>query len=174
VQSHPAVQTFDQHGIRFEYPGSWSTFEVRAAASPGAPSGQPATVQPQQQSVDVVGLDELDNVSVSYGLSGLSSDDFGPWSDQAKQLLEANVAAQKVRLLAGPTEVRAAGFPALYYRVRVPSGFGYNLDVTWVGFPRGSTQYVVACRSTAARAADIERGCQQILATLQVGLGGLR
>jgi hypothetical protein len=172
-QSHPAVQAFEQHGIRFEYPGTWLTFEV-PAASPGAPSGEPATVQPQQQSLDVVGLDELNNVSVSYGLSGLPTDDFGLWSDQTKQLLEASVAAHKVTLLAGPDEIQAAGVQALFYRVRVPSGFGYNLDVTWVGFPQGSTQFVVTCQSTPERAVEIERGCQQILATLNVGADGFR
>jgi hypothetical protein len=172
VESNPAVRTFDQHGIRFEYPGTWLIFQVQATASPGAPSGQPPTVQPQQQSVDVVGLDQLNNVSVAYGLSGLSSDDFGPWSEQTKQQLAASVAAHRVRLLAGPEEIRAAGFQALSYQVRVPSGFGYNLDVTWVGFPRGSTQFVVTCRTTPAQKVEIERGCQQVLASLQVGMGG--
>jgi hypothetical protein len=173
VQSHPVAQTFDQHGIQFDYPGTWLVFDARAAASPGAPIGQPPAIQPQKQSEDVVGLDgELNNVSVVYGLSGLSSDDFAPWSEQIKQKLEASVAAQGVRLLAGPTEIRAAGLPALYYKLRVPSGLGYNLDVTWVGFPRGDTQFVVTCRSTSDHAAEIERGCQQILATLQIGGGG--
>jgi hypothetical protein len=165
--SHPVVQTFDQHGLRFEYPGAWLRFDV----APPQPSqtGQPSpTVQPQLQSIDAVGLDELDNVTIVYGLSGLSTDDFGSWSEMTRQELDARVASHQVQLLSDPEEISIAGRPALRYAIRVPSGVGYNVDVTWVGFLRGSTQFIVTCTSLPEWAAEIKAGCERVLSTLHV------
>jgi hypothetical protein len=166
-ESNPAVRTFDQHGISFQYPGTWLTFQVDATNGGASPSA-PAPVQPQQQSLDIVGLDELNRVSVAYGLSGMAADDFAAWSAQAKATLAGNVAAHKARLLEPPQEIQTAGLPALRYAVRVPSGLGYNLDVTWVGFLRGTTEFVVTCSSIPTRTQEIQPGCEQILSTLAV------
>jgi hypothetical protein len=167
TQSNPPVRTFDAHGLRFEYPGTWITFDAPTPAP--AASGQPPPVQPQRQATEVVGLDELNNVSVAYGVPLSQATDFETWSAQIKANLTASVEAHSMVLLAGPDVIRTAGLPALRYDTRVPSGFGYNLVVTWVGFVRGSTQFVVECRSLPERSAEIQRGCQQILATLEIG-----
>jgi hypothetical protein len=169
-QSNAPVATFDQHGIRFDYPGTWAIFQTPPPPSPSA--GQPAIVDPRQQSIDIVGLDDLNNVSVAYGTSQVEGDDFGAWSERIKANLSEAVSARMQTLLAGPEEIRAAGYQALRYEVRTPSGLGYLLEVTWVGFVRGTTQFVIQCQSVPREAAEIQRGCQQVLATLQVGIAG--
>jgi hypothetical protein len=165
------VQTFDQHGIRFDYPGAWAIVQGPAPSPSG---GQPAIVDPRQQSIDVVGLDDLNNVSVAYGAPDVEANDFVTWSDGIKANLMKAVSTHRQTLLAGPEEIRTAGYPALRFEVRDPSPFGYLVDVTWVGFVRGSTQFVIRCQSLPKDAAEIQRGCQQVLATLQVRIvGGL-
>jgi hypothetical protein len=167
TESNPAVRTFAQHGISFQYPGAWQIFQV---PPPGgqSPGGAPPSVQPQQQSIDIVGVDALNNVAVAYGVSGLPSEDFSAWSDRIRTTLADRVAAHQERLLAEPEVITAAGFQALRYKVRVSSGLGYNLDVTWVGFIRGTTQFIVTCTSLPEREPEIQRGCQQILRTLHI------
>jgi hypothetical protein len=164
VASHPAVQIFDQHGLRFEYPGAWLQFPV--AVPQPSPSAQ--AVQPQVQSVEAVGLDELNNVQIIYGLSGEPNDLFGPWSQKQRELLDARVSTREYQLVSGPEVITIAGQHALRYTVRTASGIGYNVDLTWVGFLRGSTRFVVTCTSLPERTAEIQAGCEEILSTLQV------
>jgi hypothetical protein len=165
VQSEPATRTFEGHGVTFDYPGTWVSVNDPAPA----PSGQPVPVQPDAQAVDVVGIDQLDFVAVSYGVTGLEADDFDSWSEERKLELAARLAQRPIELLAGPVETRTAGFRALRYETREPSAVGYVLHVTWVGFLRRTTQFAVECNSTPQHAAEIQRGCEQILATLQIG-----
>jgi hypothetical protein len=175
LPSSAAVQTFDAHGIRFDYPGTWIVFDTNAP-NPSPSSGQPNVVDPTQESVDMVGLDDLNNVQIIYGLPvpQVATDDFGTWSARIEANLEESVRGRRQTLLSGPEEIQAAGYRAIRYEVQAASRFGYLLDVTWVGFLRGDTQFIIACQSLPDRTAEIQRGCQQILATLQVGIvGGL-
>jgi hypothetical protein len=168
IQSNPAARTFDQQGVSFQYPGTWLTSQLQATPGPSASGGQPAPVQPKQQSVDIVGLDDLNKVTLVYGISGLKSEDFVTWSQAARADLAKRLASGSVTLLEGPHEIRAAGFPALRYETREASGLGYVLRVTWVGFVRRTTQFVITCTSIPERSAEIQRGCEQILATLHI------
>lgn len=165
--SVPAVRTFDQHGLSFQYPGAWLILQTGTGADQGA--GATPTVQPQQQSVDVVGLDDLNNVKIAYGVSDVSGADFASWSAQEKQTLAELVAAHKEQLLSPPEEITVAGLQALRYTVRRPTGLGYNIDVTLVGFVRGTTQFLITCTHLPNRITEIQPGCQQVLDTLHIG-----
>lgn len=172
TESVPPVRTFDQHGLSFQYPGAWLVLQTGSGAGEGTGEGtgaSPPTVQPQQQSVDVVGLDELNNVRIAYGVSDVSGGSFASWSAQERQTLAELVAAHKEQLLSPPEEITVAGLRALRYTVRRATGLGYNIDVTLVGFVRGTTQFLITCTHLPDRITEIQPGCQQVLDTLHIG-----
>jgi hypothetical protein len=162
----PSTRAIDQNGVSFQYPGTWRTVQV---PMPSPSPGQPAPVEPMEQSVQAVGIDELNFVSLSYGISGLPTEDFAQWSGLVREAVAQRSASGGLTLLTEPHEVTASGMRALRYEARAPSGVGYVVHVTWVGFVRRTTQFVVQCFSMAEHAAEIQQGCDQVLATLRVG-----
>jgi hypothetical protein len=164
--SDPAVRIYEANGVHFEYPGTWLTFQASDASASAMPGVTPTG---QDQREGVVGVDDLNTVSVLSRPTMLPSDDFRIWSGPAKDVVAEAFASGGVRILSGPEEIQAGGERALHYELRTSSGIGYVVDITWILFVRGSSEFIIRCQRTPERAVEIDRGCQQILASLEVG-----
>jgi hypothetical protein len=68
----------------------------------------------------------------------------------------------------GPVEITIAGMPGLRYRGEWATEDGTPVDSTLMFAFDGTAEYFIDCRHGQERAADIERGCDQILRTFEV------
>lgn len=158
--SNPGTRTFHAHGISFEYPGNWVTFETQT------PDPQQAA---SQKSQDVVGLDDLNIVSITALLVPRSDQGFSAWNQQVMSQFNDAFAQSGIQVKSGPDKILLGGEKSLRWKVRQPSGIGYVLDTTLVVMFRGDTEYYVRCQHTAARAPEMDRGCDQVLSSFKLG-----
>jgi hypothetical protein len=158
--SNPQTKTFQAHGISFDYPGNWVAFDAR---SPGP--DQAAT----QKSEDVVGLDDLNVVSITALVVPPSQQGSSAWSDEVISGFTQAFAESGIQVKGGPDKILVGGEKGIRWKIRQPSGVGYVLDTTLVVLFRGDTEYYVRCQHTALRASEMDRGCDQVLGTLHLG-----
>jgi hypothetical protein len=158
--AHPASNTLRADGLSFVYPGEWLRFDVQEPASPQPPSG---TAQ------YVVGIDDLNNVTLVSSPVPSAGAGASIWSDQVKSQFAGAFESQGMRVQSGPEEVMVAGERGLRWRVWMPSGMGYILESTLAVVFRGNTEYFVRCQHTLARTEEMDHGCEEVLLSLQLG-----
>lgn len=159
VPSNPATRTFDAHGISFQYPGDWVAFD---AETPDPALGA------SQKSKDVIGLDDLNVVSVTELLLGPSERGVSAWNKRIGSEFAAGFLQSGIVVKSGPDKIRLGGEKGLRWEISQPSGIGYVLDTTLVVMFRGDTEYFVRCQHTTEKAPEIDRGCDQILTSFKL------
>ena len=158
--SAPSSRTFSGHGIFFQYPGNWVAFD-----SP-SPDPQQGT---NQRSQDVVGLDDLNIVSVTELSVPQAEQGTSAWSDEMVSRFADAFVESGIDVKSGPQRVRLGGAKGLRWNISQPSGVGYVLDTTLVVMFRGETEYFIRCQHTSERAPEMNRGCDQVLTSFRFG-----
>ncbi len=156
-----AAKTYRGHGVLFEYPAGWQeASKVNVAGGSRNELWQFAVG---------TGTDEVSVVIVeAYRLGGPVTaenlDEVKPEAATAvRQLLEQLGGA----LQSGPEELTVGGLPALRFRgTATIKATPVELAVVFV-FDH-TTQYAINCQHTRDQAAEIQRGCNQILRTFKV------
>lgn len=157
--SSPVTRTFHSHGVSFQYPGNWVAFDAQAS------DPQQAT----QKSQDIVGLDDLNIVSITAQLAPQSAQGFSVWDKRIASQFSDAFLQNGIEVRSGPDKILVGGEKGLRWKIRQPSGIGYVLDTTLVVMLRGDTEYYVRCQHTAARAPEMDRGCDQVLTSFKLG-----
>lgn len=158
--SDPTTKTFHSHGISFQYPGNWIAFDAQA------PDPQQGSTQKSQ---DVVGLDDLNIVSITAQFAPQSDRGFSVWDQRVMSQFSDAFLQNGIEVRSGPEKILLGGEKGLRWKVRQPSGIGYVLETTLVVMFRGDTEYYVRCQHTAARAEEMDRGCDQVLSSFALG-----
>lgn len=158
--SGPASRTFSSHGISFQYPGNWVAFD-----SPSPDPQQDAT----QRSQDVVGLDDLNIVSVTELSVPQADQGLSAWSNEMITRFADAFVESGIDVKSGPQRIRLAGAKGLRWNISQPSGVGYVLDTTLVVMFRRDSEYFIRCQHTRERAPEMNRGCDQVLASFRFG-----
>ncbi len=158
--SSPATRTFHSHGVSFQYPGNWVAFDAQVSDPQQAP---------MQQSQDIVGLDDLNIVSITAQLASQSDHGLSVWDKRIVSQFSDAFLQNGIEVRSGPEKILLGGEKSLRWKIRQPSGIGYVLDTTLVVMFRGDTEYYVRCQHTAARAPEMDRGCDQVLTSFKLG-----
>ena|SRR2546422_5129076 len=158
--SNPTTRTFRSHGISFQYPGNWVAFDAQASDPQQAPP---------QKSQDILGLDDLNIVSITSQLAPQSDHGLSVWDKRIVSQFSGAFLQSGIEVRSGPDKILLGGVKSLRWKIRQPSGVGYVLDTTLVLMFRGDTEYYVRCQHTAARAPEMDRGCEQVLSSFKLG-----
>lgn len=158
--SSPATRTFRSHGVSFHYPGNWVAFDAQAADPQQAPT---------QKSQDIVGLDDLNIVSITAQLAPQSNHGFSVWDRRIVTQFSDAFLQNGIEVRSGPDRILLGGEKGLRWKIRQPSGIGYVLDSTLVVMFRRGIEYYLRCQHTAARAPEMDRGCDQVLSSFKLG-----
>lgn len=158
--SDPTTRSFHSHGVSFQYPGNWVAFDAQAADPQQAPT---------QKSQDIVGLDDLNIVSITAQLAPQSDHGFSAWDKRIVSQFSDAFLENGIEVRSGPDKILLGGEKGLRWKIRQPSGIGYVLDTTLVVMFRGDIEYYVRCQHTAAGAPEIDRGCDQVLSSFKLG-----
>jgi len=156
----PSAKRFHAHGISFRYPGNWIAFDSQA------PDPQQGSLQKSQ---DVVGLDDLNIVSITAQVAPQSDQHLSVWDKQVVSHFSDAFLQNGIEVESGPDKIRVGGLKSLRWTIRQPSGVGYVLDTTLVVSWRGDTEYFLKCQHTAARAPEMNQGCDQVLSSFRFG-----
>ena len=112
--SSPATRAFHLHGISFQYPGNWVPFDAQA------PDPQQAT----QKSQDIVGLDDLNIVSITAQVSPQSVHGFSAWDKRIVSQFSDAFLQNGIEVRSGPDKILVGGEKSLRWKIRQPSGVG--------------------------------------------------
>jgi Tol biopolymer transport system component/uncharacterized RDD family membrane protein YckC len=158
-----AAKTYQGHGVSFEYPAGWqqaSEIHVTATAGGGEDLWRTAVAP---------GTDEVSQVRVeAYRIdTPVTAENLAEVKPEAatavRQLLEQLGGAVQ----SGPEELTVGGLPALRFRGTATIE-ATPIEVTVVFVIDHTTQYTITCGHTPETAAEIQRGCDQILRTFTV------
>jgi uncharacterized RDD family membrane protein YckC len=148
------TKTYQGHGIRFDYPGSWDESELGSIDSGGGA---------QELWKTAVGVGRYDLVGVTaYRLPApMTPEQLGAVTTDvtglARNMFERNGGA----LRAGPQEVTVGGMPGFRLAGTMRAN-GVQTERTDLFLFDGSTEYQLECVSTAGRTAEVARACDQV------------
>jgi hypothetical protein len=168
----PPVRTMNAAGLFFRYPGTWINFSTEQAGGVEGPQG-PGDRRAVEAAPDapllrtVIGVDDLNLASVEIRAVSAPTP-LDAWNEAIRRS-EATITTNNGRFLARRQPVKAAGITGLGWGFRVQTPVGYVQEGTLVVLVSGDRQYSLLCRFTSNLAAQIKRGCQQILDSLTVG-----
>jgi len=159
VPSSTAAKLFDAHGISFQYPGNWVAFDAQQGPQQGSP----------QKSQDVVGLDDLNVLSITAQLTPSPEQHLSAWDGRVVSEFTDAFAQSGIEVRGGPDKILLGGKKGLQWKIRQPSGVGYVLDTTIVVILLGDTEYFVKCQHTTEREPEMDRGCAQAFGSFAFG-----
>ena len=155
-----ATQTYQAHGVSFEYPWAWQA----GTAAPYVLTGR--------QNLWVIDLGQSDNYNFSIAVLAYhvnapvtthDADAISLAEADARQLLDQSGGS----LQAGPDKVAMAGGPA--WRFRGPEMIGdFRFQTTIVIAFRHATEYVVNCIATRAHTSELDRACSQVIGSFRI------
>lgn len=160
-----AAKTYQGHGVSFEYPAGW-----QEASNVNVAAGSRNELW---KTVVGVGTDEVSAVIVeAYRLGGpVTAENLAEVKPEAatavRQLLEQLSGAMQ----SGPEELTVGGLPGLRFRGTATIK-ATPIETTVVFVFDHTTQYALTCQHTRDTAAEIQRGCDQILRTFKVTAPG--
>jgi uncharacterized RDD family membrane protein YckC len=156
-----AAETYQGHGVSFEYPAGWQeASNVNVAAG---------STNELWKTVVGVGTDEVSAVIVeAYRLGApVTAENLAEVKPEAatavRQLLEQLSGAMQ----SGPEELTVGGLPGLRFRGTATIK-ATPIETTVVFVFDHTTQYALTCQHTPDTAAEIQRGCDQVLRTFKV------
>ncbi len=152
------AQTYRAHGVSFDYPAGWRE---------GTPGGAMGCCNSDRLWAAGVGLDLTDSIDVGANRSSpsITAANLGV-SVPALDRLVRSFFKQAGWSLRAPERIMMGGMPGLRFegsgRAR-----GIAQDVTFVIAFNGTTDYWITCAHTAAKAAEVERACGQVVRTFK-------
>jgi len=161
VNSPEGSKTYRAHGVSFEYPAGWQVQNVETTATAGG--GQELWTTAVGPGTDLDSI-EVTAYQVNVPVTAQNIDAVTPELESVtRQLFDQLGGAVQ----AGPEKITMAGKPAVRF-----SGTGTingsQVESTVVFAFSGTTEYAVNCQYTAARAAEVQRACNQVLTSFQV------
>jgi uncharacterized RDD family membrane protein YckC len=157
--------TYQGHGVLFEYPAGWQeASKVQQVAASGGGNELWGTAVAVGTGTHVVNMVTVSAYRVGTPVTAENLGDAKPAvTTVVRQLLKQLGGAVQ----SGPEELTMGGLPGLRYRgtatidaTPVASTLVFAFDQT--------TEYFLNCQATRARAAEIQRGCDQIVRTFKV------
>jgi uncharacterized RDD family membrane protein YckC len=151
--------TYRAHGVSFQYPAGWQevTGDVRSAVQEGDELWTAAF----GGDVDIVTV-------TAYRLTrSITAENLDAAKAEVTTLVRGAFEQVSGAMQDGPEEITMGGIPGLRYRGEGTVD-GTPIESTLVFVFDGTTEYLVSCRHTQERAAEIERGCEQIVRTFEL------
>ena len=159
-----SVQTYDDNGVTFEYPGDWEEFPAEASAtSAGSNELWSATVGPDKTN--------LVNIT-AYRLNiAVTEDNLDSIEAELDQVIQDVVRQAEGEITAGPTADEVAGFPAYTYTWEGVEVSGEEKDSSAYFLFNDDIEYFFNCQFSEDVAEEVQSGCDQILESFSVGAG---
>jgi hypothetical protein len=164
-----AAKTYQGHGVSFEYPAGWqeaSKVNVGAGVDPDElwRAGVGVGSGPREVSVVMIQAYRLGAPVTAENLAEIKPEA----ATAVRQLFEQQLSGA---MQAGPEELTVGGLPGLRFRGTAIAE-GTPVENTLVFVFDHTTQYFLNCQHTRDKAAEIQRGCDQILRTFKVTAPG--
>jgi uncharacterized RDD family membrane protein YckC len=158
-----AVKTYRGHGVSFEYPAGWqqaSDIHVTATAGGGEDLWRTAVAP---------GTDEVSQVRVeAYRIdTPVTAENLGEVKPEAATAVRELLEQLGGAVQSGPEELTVGGLPGLRFRGTATIE-ATPIELTVVFVIDHTTQYTITCGHTPETAAEVQRGCDQILRTFTV------
>jgi hypothetical protein len=153
-------QTFNGHGVSFQYPADWKPFTV---------SGTSAS-QGNQVWSESFGIDSGNFVTVSQYTVGLAitPSNIDQHSSELTTQIQNLFTQAGGSMQSGPVKLTMGGFPALGYSGTAVNPQAMSVKTKIVLAFNGTTEYFVNCQSTGTDTSALDAGCQQIVTTFTV------
>jgi PsbP-like protein len=154
--------TYRAHGVSFDYPASWQEMGYTSPSYGGGAKLWGTSVGPGTSYDSIL----VEAARVSLAVTAQNIDAVIPvLENDVKQLYgQAGGGMQ-----AGPEKITMAGKPAVRFRATGVMADGTPFQSTVVFTFNGTTEYEVNCQYTAAKAAEVTRGCDQVVGSFQLG-----
>jgi uncharacterized RDD family membrane protein YckC len=163
VASRRASQDCQAHGVSFQYPAGWRQETVRVRAG--------GTNLLCRTGLFIGSSDAI--IIEAHPLTGpVTARYLGTIAPLLKRLGRRLFAQIGGVLQAGPRKISIGGLPGVEFRGTGHAFNGTRIHSTIVLAYHGRTEYAVNCQYTRQHAAQIQRGCDQILRTFQVSSAG--
>ena len=156
VSSAGGTQTYRAHGISFDYPAGWHVESIRSAEAGGAKKLWTTAVGPGTK-LDLIIVSAY---RVKYPVTAQNIDAITPELESAARQLFGGA------VQAGPEKITMAGHPAVRFR-GTGTMDGSRFESTIVFAFSGTTEYFANCQHTAARAAEVDQACHQVIGSFQ-------
>ena len=155
--SNDGVNTFQAHGVTFEYPGGWqdTTDDFSVATTSGQAQWTAAV------SAGTYDLVIVEAYSVNQEVTVDNLDDAEP---QITTFFEQLFGQMDGALESGPADITLAGLPGLEYRGSGTSD-GTPIESRIIVAFDGTTEYFINCQHTKQGSVEIGEGCDQIVST---------
>jgi uncharacterized RDD family membrane protein YckC len=158
-----AANTYQDHGVSFEYPAGWqqaSEVDVQAATGGGNALWQIAVG---------VGNDEVSLVRVeAYRLSRpVTAENLAEVKPEVTTAVRQLFEQLSGAVQSGPEKLAVGGLPGLRFGGTATIE-ATPIEVTAVFVFDHTTQYALSCQHTPDTAAEIQRGCDQVVRTFKV------
>jgi hypothetical protein len=153
------AQTYRAHGVSFDYPAGWRE------GNPGAVVG---CCNSDRLWAAAVGPDSADSIDVGAGRSSpsITAQNAGLAVPALDQYARSFFEQAGGSLQAGPERITMGGMPGIRFQGSArPHGIAN--EVTLVIAFNGTTDYWVTCAHTAAKAAEVQRACGQVVRTFK-------
>jgi PsbP-like protein len=155
-----SVNTFEGHGISFDYPDDWNEAEETSTA---VSSGN-------QRWSESFGIDENNFVTLTeYEVNiDVSDENIADLEGEIGQTIEGLTQQAGGTVEEGPSEVTMGGLPGFRFKLSGVEAEGGTVDSSIVLVFDGTTEYFLNCQFTAEHRDEIDEGCTQIIDSFEV------
>jgi uncharacterized RDD family membrane protein YckC len=161
------AKTYRGHGVSFDYPAGWQEAnKVQVGATAGGGNALWRTAVR-------VGTDEVSMVIVeAYRLGApVTAENLAEVKPEAATAVRQLVEQGGGAVQGGPEDLTVGGLPALRFRVTTTVGATPVESTLVLVFDR-TTEYFLNCQHARHKAAEVQRGCDQVLRTFKVTAPG--
>jgi uncharacterized RDD family membrane protein YckC len=163
ANSPAGPHTYRAHGVSFDYPAGWhlESTELYVSGGGGGQKLWETAVGPDGTKLDLITVQAY---RVNVSVTAENIDAVIPRLESlTRQIFDQLGGAVQ----AGSEKITMAGEPAVRFR-GTGTIDGSQFESTAVFAFSGTTEYIVNCQHTAARAAEVERACNQVIGSFQV------
>ncbi|MFL5766764.1 MAG: hypothetical protein ACJ758_02835 [Actinomycetota bacterium] len=153
-------QTFNGHGVSFQYPGDWDPI-----ATAGASASQGSQAWSEAFGIDNGNFVLVSQYTVNLSITPSNIDQHASELTTQIQNLFTQAGGS---MQSGPTKLTMGGFPALGYSGTAVNPQAVSVKTRIVLAFNGSTEYFVNCQSTGEDTSALDAGCDQIVKTFTV------
>ena len=154
--------TFNEHGISFQYPEEWQ--EIPGVQFRSSTAGN-------QVARETIGLDTRNWATIAiYRINvPITAANLANFKDQITASIRDLTRRANGRIEGGPHRVTMGTFPGFRYEISGRSPDGVRVFSRIVLVFDETTEYFLNCQHTAARTEEIQAGCDEIMETFGAG-----
>jgi uncharacterized RDD family membrane protein YckC len=164
VGSDGDTRTYRGHGVSFDYPGGWREVETRSGESRGNGEMLWRAAVSGENPLDFVGV-------VAFRLTAPVPEDVDAISTEVEQGIRGRFERRGGALEAGPEPTTVGGMAGFRFRGTYTVD-GSPVEDTIILVFDGTAEFQFECLHPAASAAEVGRGCDQVLRTFTVTTPG--